>query len=131
MLIALSLIAGGCATTTPSRGAANTWTCEHRLGLLTRDGCPSTATMRHNLQGALILLGSGIAYDLIDLDTLPPDDMRRGYPTPTLLYEDRDVFDLPRPAPPFPEPTWRLYSGGVPSVAVLEKRLGALLRRRN
>jgi hypothetical protein len=44
-------------------------------------------------------------YQFIDLDTLPASDARRGYPTPTLLYRGRDLFGMPVPAPPFPEPT--------------------------
>jgi hypothetical protein len=46
-----------------------------------------------------------VNYAVVDLDTLPDTDARRGYPTPTLLYANRDVFDLPEPKPPFPEPT--------------------------
>jgi len=36
---------------------------------------------------------------------LPADDIRRGYPTPTLLFANRDVFGLAVPTPPLPQPT--------------------------
>jgi hypothetical protein len=50
-------------------------------------------------------MGSTLKYEVLDLDTLPDTDARRGYPTPTLLYESRDVFGLPEPQPSLPEPT--------------------------
>jgi hypothetical protein len=36
---------------------------------------------------------------------LSSTDVRRGYPTPTLLYADRDVFGMSVPKPPLPDPT--------------------------
>jgi hypothetical protein len=83
----------------PAAGAAST------LVLLTRDGCLNTDRMRARLDAALESMGSPLRYDVLDLDTLPDSDARRGYPTPTLLYANRDVFDLPVPRPPFPDPT--------------------------
>ena len=44
-------------------------------------------------------------FTVVDLDTLPSDDVRRGYPTPTLLFATRDVFGLAEPKPPLPQPT--------------------------
>jgi hypothetical protein len=32
-------------------------------------------------------------------------DPRTGYPTPTVLYKNRDLFGMPPPTPPFPEPS--------------------------
>lgn len=75
------------------------------LALLSRDGCMMTGTMRANLDAAIRTLGKPITYDVIDLGTLPRTDLRVGYPTPTLLAKGRDVFGLPEPTPPFPEPT--------------------------
>ena len=73
--------------------------------LLTRGGCVTTGTMRARLDDALRAMGSTLEYEVLDLDAVPESDLRRGYPTPTLLYGNRDVFDLPVPQPPFPEPT--------------------------
>ena len=60
--------------------------------------------MRARLDDALRAMGSTLEYEVLDLDAVPESDLRRGYPTPTLLYGNRDVFDLPVPQPPFPEP---------------------------
>jgi hypothetical protein len=75
------------------------------LVFLTRGGCANTAVMRRNLDNALRLLGSAFRYEAVDQDTLPAADVRRGYPTPTLLYQDRDVFGMSAPKPPLPDPT--------------------------
>jgi len=61
--------------------------------------------MRSNLDRALKSLGLATGYEVVDQDTLPEADIRRGYPTPTLLYGGRDVFEMPVPKPPLPEPT--------------------------
>jgi hypothetical protein len=75
------------------------------LVLLTSEGCVNTTTMRAHLDDALRSLGQSADYQVLDLATLPDADARRGYPTPTLLHVNRDVFGLPEPQPPFPEPT--------------------------
>lgn len=72
---------------------------------LTRDGCVNSMTMKTNLDDALRLLGRPSAYQVVDLDTLPDGDVRRGYPTPTVLVSDRDLFGMAEPPPPFPTPT--------------------------
>lgn len=75
------------------------------LVFLTRRGCANTARMRANLDEALAALGAPADYQFIDLATLAAVDARIGYPTPTVLYQDRDLFGLPVPAPPFHAPT--------------------------
>ena len=75
------------------------------LVFLTREGCANTAVLRANLDDALRSLGLPPAYQFIDLAALPRADARTGYPTPTLLYANRDVFGLSAPQPPLPEPT--------------------------
>ena len=75
-----------------------------KLVFLTRGGCVNAGTMRANLDAALKSMGSTSTYSVVDLDTLPDADARRGYPTPTLLYDNRDVFGMPEPRPPFPQP---------------------------
>ena len=75
------------------------------LVFLTRGGCVNTTVMRRHLDGALKALGLAAGYEVVDQDTLPQTDGRRGYPTPTLLYEARDVFGMSVPTPPFPGPT--------------------------
>jgi hypothetical protein len=75
------------------------------LVFLTRDGCVNTATMRARLDDALERLGASKAYAVIDADTLADGDIRRGYGTPTVLYDNRDLFGMPEPTPPVPSPT--------------------------
>ncbi len=73
---------------------------------LTREGCVLTDEMRANLDAALTQTGDArLAYRVVDLASLPADDPRRGYPTPTILREGRDLFGMPTPVPPFPDPT--------------------------
>ena len=73
--------------------------------LLTRQGCANTPTMRARLDDALTALQLPGEYDDVDIGSLPKGDVRRGYPTPTLLYEGADVLGLPTPPSPPPGPT--------------------------
>lgn len=75
------------------------------LVFLTRDGCVNTATTRTRLDEALGRLGVATDYAVIDADTLSDSDARRGYGTPTVLDEGRDLFGMPEPTPPLPSPT--------------------------
>lgn len=72
---------------------------------LTREGCVNTAVMRGRLDEALKGLSMSSEYQVVDLDSLPNSDARRGYPTPTVLINGVDLFGYPAPTPPFPEPT--------------------------
>ena len=72
---------------------------------LTREGCANSVTMRANLDDALRILHRPVLYQVLDQDTLTPDDPRIAYPTPTLLLANRDLFGLQVPGRPFPEPT--------------------------
>src|SRR5262245_36663881 len=75
------------------------------LTFLTRDGCVNTPEMRNNLEDALKAIGWPTDYQYINIGTLSKTDARTGYPTPTLLWKGRDIFVLPVPTPPFPEPS--------------------------
>lgn len=75
------------------------------LVFLTRLGCTNTARMRASLDEAFRALGAPPDYQFIDLATLAAADSRIGYPTPTVLHRDRDLFGLATPAPPFHAPT--------------------------
>ena len=105
LLFSVLLIACGCTAQQGARQTAPADANATALVLLTRGGCANTGTLRANLDDALRSLGSTFTYEVVDLDTLPEADARRGYPTPTLLHDNRDVFDLPAPRQPFPEPT--------------------------
>jgi hypothetical protein len=75
------------------------------LVFLTREGCADTIRMRASLDDALRAMNLSTDYQVVDLDTLAATDVRSGYPTPTLLYRDRDLFGLAVPLPPFNTPT--------------------------
>ena len=75
------------------------------LVFVTRDGCVNTPDMLLNLDDALRGLELALDYEVVNLATLPSSDPRTGYPTPTVLYRNRDLFDMPVPVPPYPEPT--------------------------
>jgi hypothetical protein len=72
---------------------------------LTRDGCANTPVLRANLESAAESFDSTVEYEVIDQGTLPATDAHTGYPTPTILYKNRDLFGLPEPVPPFPAPS--------------------------
>ena len=72
---------------------------------LTRAGCETTPTLRRNLDAALKALSLPVDYQVVDVALLPATDARRGYPTPTVLYANRDLLGFPEPTPPFPAPT--------------------------
>jgi hypothetical protein len=74
------------------------------LVFLTRDGCVNTARMRSSLDEALKALALPTNYALINVDRLESSDRRRGYGTPTVLYNGHDLFGMAAP----PAPTRRL-----------------------
>ena len=90
------LVMSACAGSPASDG---------RVVLLTHAGCVNTETMRVNLETAVGALTPPAEFTVVDLDTLPAEDVRREYPTPTLLLANRDVFGLAEPKPPLPQPT--------------------------
>ena len=69
---------------------------------LTREGCVHTQDMLNNVDVALSALGLVVNYQVINLASLPENDARRGYPTPTLLVQGQDLYGMPMV--PFPEP---------------------------
>lgn len=82
--------------------------------------CPHTAPFRGRVETAVHRLG-GFTVVTIDQESLPPNDLRRGYPAPTALVDGRDLFGLPTPSSP--SMSCRVYPGGLPSVEEIEARL--------
>ena len=96
-LLVVAISAIGCAS-------------DHRvaidqLALLTSPACSTSAEFREHLDHALTSMGATPTYQVVDLVSLPETDARRGYGTPTVLYRGRDIFGLPEPQPPYPDPT--------------------------
>ena len=69
----------------------------NELTLLTRDGCSKAPAMIANLNKALRALGWSKGYRVINIATLAADDPRSGYPTPTVLYRNHDLFGMAVP----------------------------------
>lgn len=115
----------GCAATTdqPAKPAAMN-AAQPTIELLGFPGCPNTPEMRENLKAALAALGKGWGFADIDQEKLAEGDLRRGYPTPTVLVNGHDLYGLPVPTEP--SMGCRLYPGGVPEAeAIFEKLKGA------
>jgi hypothetical protein len=102
-----ALVAGACARRAPEPAVSGGQRRSVRgdLVFITRDGCVNTPDMQLNLDDALRGLGLALDYEVIDLGKLPKADARTGYPTPTILYRNRDLFDMPAHVPPYPEPS--------------------------
>lgn len=99
LLVVFASMVGACGGPNPSPDRPRT------LAVLTRGGCANTPQLLANLDNALKSLAKPVSYAMIDLDTLARTDVRSAYPTPTVLYQDRDVFGMAVPQPPYPEPT--------------------------
>ena len=102
-----TLVASACRKPTPQATASISQRRSMRsdLTFITRDECVNTPDMFNNLDDALRGLGLALDYQVVNLGKLPRTDRRTGYPTPTVLYRNRDLFGMPEPTPPFPEPS--------------------------
>ena len=61
--------------------------------------------MRNHLDEAIRASARPITYEVVDIDTLPATDVRKGYPTPTVLVGGVEMFGMVQPKPPYHEPT--------------------------
>lgn len=85
------------------------------------EGCPNTPTILANTKAAVarLRLNASVAY--IDQERLPEGDIRRGWPTPTVLVDGRDLFGMP--APTSQGMGCRVYPSGAPGVDEIAERL--------
>ena len=102
-LLALASVASACSRP-PDQQPMNTSPMKNFV-FLTREGCVNTVTMRERFDEALKAAALPLQYQFIDADTLAPSDPRGGYGTPTILYDGRDLFDMPEPPVPHPPAT--------------------------
>ena len=102
-VFAVAAVASTCSRV-PEQQPMNTSSMD-KFVFLTRQGCVNTVTMRERFDDALKAVGLPLQYQFIDADTLAPSDRRAGYGTPTVLYDGRDLFDMPEPPAPHPPPT--------------------------
>jgi len=96
ILSLLVLALASCAKAPPARNS---------IEFLTRSGCVQTKLMQVHLDEAIKASARPLTYTVVDLDTLPASDVRKAYPTPTILVGGADLFGMPEPSPPYPEPT--------------------------
>ena len=83
------------------------------------DGCPNTPQLREYLEAALEQSAGSFA--AIDLTQLADNDLRRGYGSPTILINGRDLFEAPIPSSP--SMSCRIYPGGLPDTNTLIAKL--------
>ena len=113
---------GGCATNQCSTGQTMDTNTTQSIEFLYFDGCPNTPQLREYLEAALDQSdGSFVAIDLMKLDDT---DIRRGYGSPTILVDGRDLFDMPEPDAP--TMSCRIYAGGLPKTDTLIARLSEI-----
>jgi hypothetical protein len=92
------------------------------IELLGSPDCPHVHTVRSNLKTALADLGLASALREVNQGSLHPEDERRGYPSPTILVNGRDLYGM--------SPTnasCRLFIEGIPSAAAIAKRIAGTL----
>ncbi|MCI0365447.1 MAG: hypothetical protein L0219_16405 [Phycisphaerales bacterium] len=99
-------------------------TTQPTIELLGFPDCPNTPGMRENLRAALAVTGSDWTFRDTNQEQLPENDIRRGYPTPTILVNGRDLFGLPEPTGP--GMGCRMYPGGMPSASEIESQIRRL-----
>src|SRR5216684_3266584 len=92
-----TLMASACRKPTPSATAsiARPRSMRADLTFITRDECVNSPDMFNNLDDALRGLGLALDYQVVNLGKLRKTDLRTGYPTPTVLYRNRDLFGMP------------------------------------
>ncbi|MBX2850298.1 MAG: hypothetical protein KTR15_00965 [Phycisphaeraceae bacterium] len=125
-LIALSACASGGSR--PSNGSANANNPlpsknMNTVTLLGFEGCSLTPLMRSRAEAAIEGMSLDAQLVVIDQNELEVEDLRRGYPAPTLLVNGRDLYGMQPPTSP--AMSCRVYQGpdNVPSVADLATRL--------
>lgn len=102
LLVALAgaaalLSAAGCGRDHSPHPETQEVEVKRALTVLYFDGCPNTPGFVEATEQAAARLGAGWRVELVDLQSLPEDDLRRGYGSPTVLLDGRDLFGAPDP----------------------------------
>lgn len=97
-----------------------------RIELLGFPGCPNTPAMRSNLRAALESISGDLTFQDVNQESLPRSDTRRGWPTPTVLVNGKDLFGMPSPSTS--AMGCRVYAGGVPDSASIAAKVRALVK---
>jgi hypothetical protein len=101
-----------------------------RIEVLGFEGCPNTPQTLANVEKAVADLGLAASVEYVDQHTLGEHDRRRGWPSPTVLVDGRDLFGmLETQGSALLCMACRMYEGGAPSKAQIEAALRAMMWR--
>lgn len=100
----------------------------HHVELLGFGGCPNVAVLQRSTRRAVERLGNSWRLSIVDQAALPPDDPRRGYGSPSVLVDGREVFGE-RPTGDSAL-TCRIYPDGIPDADAMYLALRAAAERR-
>lgn len=95
-----------------------------KIEILAFEGCPNTPQMKANVERAVASLGLAANVAYVDQMKLPESDRRRGWPSPTVLVDGRDLFGMAEPNGP--AMGCRMYQGGAPSEAEIAAALRSM-----
>ncbi len=126
--VALVCALAACDGTRPgpaTNAAANA--TQPAIELLGFPDCPNTPAMRDHLEAALASMGRGWTFKDTNQEELPENDLRRGWPTPTILINGDDLFGMP--APTGPSMGCRMYPDGVPDAKHIADKIKAATER--
>lgn len=97
-----------------------------QIEVLGFEGCPNTPATKENVEKAIASLGLKADVAYVDQEKLPTNDSRRGWPTPTVLVDGRDLFGMA--SPKSAAMGCRIYSGGAPGVTEITQALKGFTR---
>jgi hypothetical protein len=117
----LAVLTGCASPTVQTARSESVKTQQPTIELLGFPDCPNTPELRDNLAAALSSMGKGWTFTDTNQEKLPESDLRRGWPTPTILVNGRDLFGMP--APVAPSMGCRMYPGGVPDAETIARHL--------
>ncbi len=97
-----------------------------KIEVLGFEGCPNTPQTKANLEKAVRESGIAAKVAYVDQMKLPEGDRRRGWPSPTVLVDGRDLFGMAKPNGP--AMGCRMYAGGAPSEGEITNALRSFSR---
>lgn len=97
-----------------------------RIEVLGFEGCPNTPELLARVRKAARGM-DGVRIEYVDQMRLAANDLRRGYPAPTVLVNGSDLFGLPTPTTT--DLACRAYVGGLPDIEEISARLASHAQR--